>query len=108
MNRPELFARRPDFHAVFDFDPVMAEASRRKLFDQLATDRIRITGYHFPSRPMAISPRRATATASSRRIGRARSEGAQCRGLAGCPFRHARAWPAHPPSQPLQRSCVQT
>jgi glyoxylase-like metal-dependent hydrolase (beta-lactamase superfamily II) len=48
VNRPELFAHRPDFHAIFDFDPVMAEASRRKLFDQLATDRIRITGYHFP------------------------------------------------------------
>lgn len=48
VNRPELFARRPDFHAVFDFDPVAAEASRRKLFDMLAADRIRITGYHFP------------------------------------------------------------
>lgn len=47
-NRPELFARRPDFHLVFDFDPVSAEASRRRLFDRVATDRIRITGYHFP------------------------------------------------------------
>jgi glyoxylase-like metal-dependent hydrolase (beta-lactamase superfamily II) len=47
-NRPELFARRPDFHAVFDFDAAAAEASRRKLFDMLAADRIRITGYHFP------------------------------------------------------------
>ncbi len=48
VNRPELFARRPDFHAVFDFDATTAEASRRKLFDMLAADRIRITGYHFP------------------------------------------------------------
>lgn len=47
-NRPELFARRPDFHVVFDFDPAIAEASRRRLFDQVAADRIRITGYHFP------------------------------------------------------------
>jgi len=47
-NRPELFARRPDFHLVFDFDPVLAEASRRRIFDRVATDRIRITGYHFP------------------------------------------------------------
>jgi glyoxylase-like metal-dependent hydrolase (beta-lactamase superfamily II) len=48
VNRPELFARRPDFHIVFDFDAAAAEASRRKLFDMLAADRIRITGYHFP------------------------------------------------------------
>ena len=47
-NRPELFARRPDFHAVFDFDPVMAEASRRKVFDRISADRVRVTGYHFP------------------------------------------------------------
>lgn len=47
-NRPELFARRPDLHAVFDIDPVMAEASRRRILDRAATDRIRITGYHYP------------------------------------------------------------
>jgi glyoxylase-like metal-dependent hydrolase (beta-lactamase superfamily II) len=47
-NRPELLARRPEFHAVFDFDAPMAEAARRKIYDQVATDRMRITGYHFP------------------------------------------------------------
>jgi len=47
-NRPELLARRPDFHIVFDFDPAMAEASRRRVYDRVATDRIRVTGYHFP------------------------------------------------------------
>jgi glyoxylase-like metal-dependent hydrolase (beta-lactamase superfamily II) len=47
-NRPELLARRPDFHIVFDVDPEMAEAARRKIYDQVATDRIRVTGYHFP------------------------------------------------------------
>ena len=47
-NRPELFARRPDFHAVFDFDPVMAEAARRKVFDRVSADRVHVTGYHFP------------------------------------------------------------
>ncbi len=47
-NRPELLARRPDFHAIFDFDAPMAEASRRRIYDQVATDRIRVTGYHFP------------------------------------------------------------
>lgn len=47
-NRPELFAARPGYHAVFDFDADMAEATRRKVLDMLATDRIRATGYHFP------------------------------------------------------------
>lgn len=47
-NRPELLARRPDFHIVFDFDPVAAEATRRRIYDRVAADRIRVTGYHFP------------------------------------------------------------
>jgi len=47
-NRPELLARRPEFHIVFDFDAVAAEATRRRIYDRVATDRIRITGYHFP------------------------------------------------------------
>ena len=32
----------------FDFDAVAAEATRRRIYDRVATDRIRITGYHFP------------------------------------------------------------
>ena len=47
-NRPELLARRPDFHAAFDFDPEVAEASRRRMFDRVVSDRVRVTGYHFP------------------------------------------------------------
>jgi len=43
-NRPELLARRPEFHIVFDFDAVAAEATRRRIYDRVATDRIRITG----------------------------------------------------------------
>lgn len=47
-NRPELTARRPDMHIIFDFDADMAEATRRRIYDRVAADRIRITGYHFP------------------------------------------------------------
>jgi glyoxylase-like metal-dependent hydrolase (beta-lactamase superfamily II) len=47
-NRPELFVRNPGWHAVFDFDGAQAEQSRRRLLDRAATDRIRVTGYHFP------------------------------------------------------------
>ena len=47
-NRPELLARRPEFHIIFDFDAVAAEATRRRIYDRVAIDRIRVTGYHFP------------------------------------------------------------
>lgn len=47
-HRPELFARRPGLHAVFDFDAAAAEATRRRVLDEVATDRIRVIGYHFP------------------------------------------------------------
>lgn len=47
-NRPELFARNPGWHAIFDMDPAMAEANRRRLLDRAATDRLWVTGYHFP------------------------------------------------------------
>lgn len=47
-NRPAPLAEHPDFHPVFDFDADMAEASRRRMFDRVATDRVAVTGYHFP------------------------------------------------------------
>jgi len=47
-NRPEFMMRRPEWQIVFDFDGDMAAATRRRVLDMLATDRIRVTGYHFP------------------------------------------------------------
>lgn len=47
-NRPELAARRPDFHIMFDMDGAAAEATRRRLFDRIAADRIAVAGFHFP------------------------------------------------------------
>lgn len=47
-HRPEMNGRRPDFHIIFDFDPVAAEATRRRLLDQVSADRIRLTGFHYP------------------------------------------------------------
>ncbi len=47
-NRPELLARRPDFHVVFDMDAAQAEATRRRLFDRIAAERMRVAGFHFP------------------------------------------------------------
>lgn len=47
-NHPALFVRHPDWHASFDMDPVMAEGVRRKVYDQLAADRMKVQGFHFP------------------------------------------------------------
>lgn len=47
-NKPELFVRNPGWHATFDMDPVQAEATRHRLLDMAASERVRLTGYHFP------------------------------------------------------------
>ncbi len=47
-HRPELFARRPDYVSLFDFDGAAAAVSRRRILDRAAADRTLVTGYHFP------------------------------------------------------------
>jgi glyoxylase-like metal-dependent hydrolase (beta-lactamase superfamily II) len=45
---PFLFVRHPDWHAFYDQDGAMAEATRRKVYDMLVTDRMRVQGFHYP------------------------------------------------------------
>lgn len=40
--------RRPDWEVVFDADKQRAAATRKRVFDQIATDRIPFIGYHMP------------------------------------------------------------
>jgi glyoxylase-like metal-dependent hydrolase (beta-lactamase superfamily II) len=47
-NVPFLFARNPGWHLMFDQIPDMAEATRRKVYDMLATDRVMVQGFHYP------------------------------------------------------------
>jgi glyoxylase-like metal-dependent hydrolase (beta-lactamase superfamily II) len=47
-NVPALFAKYPGWHAAFDQDAQMAEATRRRIFDRIVADKTRVTGYHFP------------------------------------------------------------
>jgi glyoxylase-like metal-dependent hydrolase (beta-lactamase superfamily II) len=47
-NHPALFARNPGWHAVFDHDPVAAEATRRAVHDMLARDHMPVQGVHYP------------------------------------------------------------
>jgi glyoxylase-like metal-dependent hydrolase (beta-lactamase superfamily II) len=50
-NDPRLFARNPEWHLSFDADKPLAVATRRRLLDMAAADRMQISFYHaaFPS-----------------------------------------------------------
>jgi glyoxylase-like metal-dependent hydrolase (beta-lactamase superfamily II) len=45
---PQLFVRNPGWHVMFDMDAPKAEETRRRVYDQVATDKIPVQGYHFP------------------------------------------------------------
>ncbi|MDP3254560.1 MAG: MBL fold metallo-hydrolase [Bosea sp. (in: a-proteobacteria)] len=47
-NHPALFVRNPDWSAVFDMDGPQAAATRRKLLDMVAADRMQVAFYHAP------------------------------------------------------------
>ncbi len=47
-NHPALNLANPGWHLNFDMDPQMAEATRRRIFDQAATDKALLIGYHWP------------------------------------------------------------
>jgi glyoxylase-like metal-dependent hydrolase (beta-lactamase superfamily II) len=46
-NNP-LFVRNPGFHLMFDQDVQMAEATRRKVYDMLAAEKMLVQGFHYP------------------------------------------------------------
>jgi glyoxylase-like metal-dependent hydrolase (beta-lactamase superfamily II) len=43
-----LFVRNPGWHLMFDQDANMAEATRRKLYDMLAAEKMMVQGFHYP------------------------------------------------------------
>ena len=45
---PYLFARNPGWHALYDQDAAMAEATRRKVYDMLVADKMMVQGFHYP------------------------------------------------------------
>jgi len=50
-NNPLLFARKPEWTAVFDMDGEQAIATRKKMLDMAATDKLQVSFYHaaFPA-----------------------------------------------------------
>jgi glyoxylase-like metal-dependent hydrolase (beta-lactamase superfamily II) len=47
-NHAILFAQHPDWHGWFDQDPEQAAATRRRVYDMLAAERMTVQTYHFP------------------------------------------------------------
>ncbi|MET0723585.1 MAG: MBL fold metallo-hydrolase [Tardiphaga sp.] len=47
-NLPALFATNPGWHVQYDQDPAQAETTRRKVYDMLVAERMRVQGFHYP------------------------------------------------------------
>jgi len=47
-NHPALFVTNPGWHQQFDQDPVLAEKTRRRVYDMLVADKMRVQGFHYP------------------------------------------------------------
>lgn len=47
-NAPALFVRHPDWHIMYDQDPAQAETTRRKVYDMLVAERLKVQGFHYP------------------------------------------------------------
>jgi glyoxylase-like metal-dependent hydrolase (beta-lactamase superfamily II) len=46
-NIPALFLRNPDWHAIYDHDPDLAQKTRHAFYDMAAAEKALIVGYHF-------------------------------------------------------------
>ncbi len=57
---PFLFARNPDWHAFYDQDPSLAEATRRRVYDMLVSERMPVQGFHYPFPSLAHVERAGT------------------------------------------------
>ena len=71
---PFLFARNPGWHAFYDQDPIMAEETRRKVYDMLVAEKMLLQGSTIHSRRSPMLRRMDRATARSRCRGIRRSE----------------------------------
>ena len=47
-NVPDLFLRNPEWQVMFDSEPEKAVATRRRIYDMASTEKILVSGYHFP------------------------------------------------------------
>jgi glyoxylase-like metal-dependent hydrolase (beta-lactamase superfamily II) len=60
-NNPLVFARHPEWQAMFDMDPERATMIRRRLLDRAAAEKLRVSFYHAPFPSTGFIIRNATA-----------------------------------------------
>src|ERR1700694_2095830 len=47
-HNPVTSLQHPEWSPIFDYDPARAIKSRKAILDRVATDRVKVMGYHFP------------------------------------------------------------
>src|SRR6202048_3096939 len=47
-HNPVTSLQHPDWTPIFDYNPAQAIKSRKAILDRVATDRVKVMGYHFP------------------------------------------------------------
>jgi len=47
-NHPALFVRNPGWHAAFDMDGEQAARTRRRVYDMLVSERLKVQAFHYP------------------------------------------------------------
>jgi glyoxylase-like metal-dependent hydrolase (beta-lactamase superfamily II) len=47
-NLPDIFLRNPDWHVMFDHEPEKAVATRRRIHDMAAAEKLLVHGFHYP------------------------------------------------------------
>jgi glyoxylase-like metal-dependent hydrolase (beta-lactamase superfamily II) len=47
-HHPVTSLQHPEWTPIFDYDPAQAIKSRKAILDRVATDRVKVMGYHFP------------------------------------------------------------
>ena len=57
---PWVFARNPGWHGFYDQDGPMAEATRRKIYDMLAAEKMMVQGFHYPFPSLAYIEKSGT------------------------------------------------
>jgi glyoxylase-like metal-dependent hydrolase (beta-lactamase superfamily II) len=55
-----LFVRNPGWHLMFDQDPNMAEATRRRIYDMLVAEKMPVQGFHYPFPGLAYVEKTST------------------------------------------------
>jgi hypothetical protein len=47
-NNPLVFARHPDWQIMFDMDPKETIITRKRILDQVAAEKVRVSFFHAP------------------------------------------------------------